>query len=86
MYELEDRNNSCAGVSALIISLIYLEQRKKMYYFGNYEFVLGLFEIIDYASHLLNYVLSNNTENSVLYISVYHAYQKIEKNIMHRKK
>lgn len=68
-------NNSRAGISAFIISLIYLEQRKNSYYFRNYEFVLGLFEIIDHASHLLNYVLSNNTENSVLYISVYHAYQ-----------
>lgn len=39
----KERSNSCAGVSAsVIISLISLEQSGKLYYFGNYEFVLGL--------------------------------------------
>lgn len=54
LYELK---NSCAEVSASIIISISLEQSGKLYCFGNYEFVLGLFEIIDHASHFLNDIL-----------------------------
>lgn len=37
----------------IIILLISLEQSRKLYYFENYEFVLGLFEIIAHVSLFL---------------------------------
>lgn len=41
-WTCKEKSNSCAGVSASVIILISLEQSGKSYYFGNYEFVLGL--------------------------------------------
>lgn len=53
-----ERNNSCAGFSMLNkISLISLEQNEKLYHFGHYEFILGLFETMDHASHFENFVI-----------------------------
>lgn len=39
------------------ISLISLEQNEKLYHFGHYEFILGLFETMDHASHFENFVI-----------------------------
>lgn len=39
------------------ISLISLKQNGKLYHFRRHEFILGLFEIINHASHFENYVI-----------------------------